>query len=100
MPPARLGDFAGSSVDRVMRYCTKRPAGASVCALSPSACSIDQSLQVSSGSATLPERTATLTRVPSGASDFQRSEPHLLTIFASCTSEVIVPLAQYLSSRT
>ena len=82
---------AGSFEDSVTRYCRKRAGGAAMTALPASVCSADQSLQVSSGSAMLPLRTATLTAVSAGASACQRSAPHLLTILASSTSETIVP---------
>src|SRR5438105_589715 len=88
-----VGDVPGLSLVRVMRYWRKRAVGAAITACCGSVCSADQSLQVSSGSWTLPLRTATITFVPVGLSAFQRSEPHLLMILASSTSEITVPLA-------
>src|SRR5438552_8270810 len=89
----RDGVAPGFSLVSVMRYWRKRAVGALMTACWGSACSVDQSLQVSSGSWTLPLRTATVTFVPAGLSAFQRSEPHLLMILASSTSEITVPLA-------
>src|SRR5262249_7236415 len=94
------GDTSALAVENVTRYWRYRAAGAWMPAVWPSVSSADQSLQVSSGSATLPLGTATVTFVPSGESADQRSEPHLLTILASSTSEVRVPLSANLSWRT
>src|SRR5437660_11628153 len=89
--PFRVGVASGLVVVRVTRYCRNRAGGAVTIACRGLVCSSDQSLQVSSGSATLPLRTAMLNAVPSGVSPLQRSAPHLLLILASSTSELLLP---------
>src|SRR5205085_833047 len=69
--------------------------GQAILAASPSVCSSDQSLQVSSGVGTLPLRKAMPTPVPAGVLPRQVAAPHLLISLASSTSDVTLPWAAW-----
>src|SRR5436309_1727049 len=85
-----------AAVASVTRYWKYRAMGAAALAAAGSVISGDQELQVSSGSATLPERVATLALA---AAVFQVIAPQRAGILASSTSEITVPFGAYSVSR-
>src|SRR5579864_7366456 len=92
------GETDESEVESVTRNCRKRAGGAAAAvAVRGSVCSVDQSDQVSSGSATLPPRTATLIFVPAGMSARHEIAPQWLTSLASIASPRTMPELAYWS---
>src|SRR5438874_114200 len=91
------GEAAGESLESATRYWMYRAAGLVIRPPSAAACGALQALHVLSGSAELPVLVSTLSVVPEGTLEVQRTAPHRETCFASCTTDSYVPFGAALS---